>query len=169
MILLAVFIGLILYSPITFSICTITYWTSTSTATLVWDDSARNSFSYKTITLSDGTNSYVIMDRNLWARTGWDGTNFSTPLTDGQYDSEEDYYWYYYQWWNKYGFSLKTTSSSSNIIDEEISDVTEDSTYYNTNWNKRQPWNTNNNIRWNTTNTDSARQWPCPDWWHVYK
>jgi hypothetical protein len=34
-------------------------------ATLEGDDSARNSFSYKTIKISDGTKEYILMDRNL--------------------------------------------------------------------------------------------------------
>ena len=46
---------------------TITYWDTTYTATLTWDNTTMNNFSYKTITVGD----YTIMDRNLWATEEW--------------------------------------------------------------------------------------------------
>lgn len=150
-----------------FSTYTVVLWNETPEleATLIWDDDARNAFKYRTITISDGATSYTLMDRNLWARTVWDGTTW-TAESNSVYDSSSDVYGYYYQWWNKYGFSLKTTSSSSNVIEETISDVTENSTYYNTNWNKKQPWSSNNYLWW-YSRTEADMQWPCPSWWHV--
>jgi len=63
----------------------------------------RNCFAYEELILTYNNEKYVLMDRNLWARTAWDGSNFSTALTTQQYNSDSDYYGYYYRWWNNYG------------------------------------------------------------------
>ena len=145
-------------------------WNCNKGTPILWDDGVRNCFYYEElppIVWSDGT-VYTLMDRNLWARVAWDpSVNAFDDNKASEYDTENDYYWYYYQHWNKYWFSNKTTSSSTNVIDEEITDVTENSTYYNVNWNKHQPWNSNTNLWWNVTDTEAARQWPCPADWHV--
>ncbi len=126
--------------------------------------------------ISYGPSSYIIMDRNLWATN----TNISS----------EDSYWYMYQWGNNYGFPGTWTSlPSSQVATKKIVVVnltefwpTSDGKiqYYSGVFviapdniglsnNERYDWATvaNNNIWWNTTNTNEARQWPCPDGWHV--
>ena len=126
--------------------------------------------------ISYGPSSYIIMDRNLWATN----TNISS----------EDSYWYMYQWGNNYGFPGTWTSlPSSQVATKKIVVVnltefwpTSDGKiqYYSGVFviapdniglsnNERYDWATvaNNNIWWNTTNTNEVRQWPCPDGWHV--
>ena len=126
-------------------------------ATLVWEDSARNNFHYKTISISDGENTYTLMDRNLWARVAWNTWTYAFD-DKSNYNTEDDYYGYYYQWWNNYGFS--NIQKYGNVISDAIP-----SNYVSSSWS------TSNlggyNLRWDTTNTESARQWPCPRGWHV--
>ena len=75
-----------------FSIYAIVYWNENPLleATILWDDDDRNNFKYKTITISDWTNSYTIMDRNLGAKEPWDGVTWNGN------NIELDSYWYYY-------------------------------------------------------------------------
>ena len=142
-----------------FSVYVVTYGNEDPefSATLIWEDSARNNFHYKTITISDGENTYTLMDRNLWARVAWN-TWIYTFDDKSNYNTENDYYGYYYQWWNNYGFS--TTQKYGDVISDAIPSNYVSST-----------WSTSNlggyNLRWDTTNTESARQGPCPRGWHV--
>jgi hypothetical protein len=67
---------------------------------LNWDDESRMNFSYKEIIVSDGSSTFILMDRNLWAKAAWDWTTWEDASSN--YDSASDYYGYYYQWWNNY-------------------------------------------------------------------
>lgn len=108
-------------------------------------------FKYWTISIWNIT----IMDRNLWAEEAW--TWFWT-------------FWYYYQRWNNYWFFW--------WLDPYVK-----TTNYQVNAGSFWPWKYNNpnfvlwyeswdsshndDLWWNKTNTNIARQWPCPTWWHV--
>ena len=111
--------------------------------------------------------SYIIMDRNLWA------------LTSGIWI---DSYGYYYQWWNNYGFA--TTGSVPNVL-KSIANVNLTLYWPSSIWktpyysgvyviapngqSNRNDWasTSNENIWWNITDDNTARQWPCPSWWHI--
>ena len=104
---------------------------------------------------------YTLMDRNLWATEVYDGTdNICT-------------YWYYYQWWNNHGFPYlcherisveKVDTSSYSWRNPYLSGVYVcglDSS--SNNWSIE----TNADLWWNDTNTNVARQWPCPNNYHI--
>ena len=119
------------------------------------------------ITMANGQWSMTIMDKNLWA---------SNVRNRGDTLSEANC-WYVFQRWNSYGFSwnweiTKVISSQSTRIDS--------SNYW--------PWNNylssnfmitwtgwgivyirpiNEDMWWDVTDTDFARQWPCPSWYHI--
>ena len=117
--------------------------------------------------ISYGPSSYIIMDRNLWA------------LTSGTWI---DSYGYYYQWWNNYGFV--TTGSVPNIL-KSTANVNLTLYWPSSIWktpyysgvyviapngqSNRNDWasTSNENIWWNITDDNTARQWPCPSWWHI--
>ena len=103
---------------------------------------------------SDGSTRYTIADKNLWAT--------STDITS------TDSYGNYYQWWNNYWFVYWwTPTTSSSTVDA--------STYWPWNYYSSSTfrrvarWDSSNNtnLRWETTNTNVARRWPCPEWYHI--
>ena len=117
--------------------------------------------------ISVGPNSYIIMDRNLWASTS--GTSI-------------DSYGYYYQWWNNYWFptTWNVSTGLKSVAKVNLTLYWPSSIwmtpYYS--WvyviapngqSNRNDWATtsNENIWWNVTNNNAARQWPCPDGWHI--
>lgn len=111
----------------------------------------RNSSSWLISLSSDGINRITIADKNIGAVNLWDN-------------------WYAFQWGNNHQNNLET---QVDMITWPV-----DATGY---W----PWNyyesekfiyseTNNwcspnnqNLRWDTTNTNEARRWPCGHWFHV--
>ena len=124
--------------------------------------------------ISNGPAFYIIMDRNLWA------TSTDTNSTDS--------YGYMYQWWNNYWFPGTWASLPSNqvVSKKYVSvDLTEywpvyiwKTQYYSgvfitapdkQGLSNREDWasTSNNDIWWDTTFVDEARQWPCPSGWHV--
>lgn len=97
----------------------------------------------------DWENWITIADRDLWAGGVWQS-------------------WKLYQRWNNYGFSTdksETTTSSK----------TDASTYWPSNYyssNVRctaSAWESSDNrdLWWNTTWTNVAMRWPCPEWFHI--
>lgn len=148
-----------------------------------WDDTTKAcKLAIPTITITHGTNSFTIMDRNLWA------TEAGTWTAS---------YGHYFQWGNNYGFwngiagqtdaegnsSISTSSTlvanaanygpsnyrSSTFITE--SGVTSASKY-----DYWVGWIQNDKLRWGSTGDGpttipgidaSNRQGPCPDGYHV--
>ena len=122
--------------------------------TLNWNEN----FTAGLITITDWTNTYTIMDRNLWATsTGIDSS---------------DSYWYYFQWWNNYWFpTVWSVATSSTQVDA--------SGYWPWNYyssstfitRSSSPWDRssvqNDNLWWWVSGTYEAMQWPCPEWYHV--
>ena len=105
----------------------------------------------------------TLMDRNLWALT-----------MDSQ---EEDSYGYYYQWWNNYPFSHHTNLNQYTTQRVDASWYGPDNRFI---WEKFIKWHTdwsnmqNDNLWWwewdnvdNDFNSESNRQWPCPEWYYV--
>ena len=154
-------------TPITQDITLYAKWDcNTWYAQIIWDDGERNCFEYQELPALVWQNGkkYILMDRNLWARVAWD---FSVNVFDydnsANYDTENDYYGYYYQWGNNYGFSAKTTWWDVwSVISTDIP-----SNYASSIWSTTNSWNPENNLWWDDTDSDQARQWPCPSGWHV--
>ena len=110
------------------------------------------------ITMVNWQWSFTIMDKNLWATIVYSDWDTLSEANCGKY----------YQRWNNYWFprTWNVTTSSTQV----------DTTWY---W----PWNyyssstfiqwygwinpTNDNLRWDSTDTEAARQWPCPNWYHI--
>lgn len=107
---------------------------------------------------SDGSTRYTIADKNLWAT--------STDVTSS------NSYGNLYQRWNNYWFSHSwsvTTSSTQvnagsywpwNYYSSNIYITRSSSPYW---WDSSN----NKNLRWYSTWTDVAMQWPCPSGFHI--
>ena len=99
---------------------------------------------------------YTLMDRNLWATEVY--TWVDNVCTYG----------YYYQWWNKYGFPTQWTVNTSST---QVNAWSYSASSYSGNtfiiWNSDWTSAENHNLWWDTTNTESARRWPCPSGYHV--
>ena len=104
------------------------------------------------IIVTDGNNTYTLMDKNLWASEAGTG--------------DASYGWYF-QWWNNFGFANAGTLSPSSTspvytvwLDTYTSNVwIYDPSYSSPNWD-----------RWNMPNNDlrpEGGQWPCPQGYHV--
>ena len=118
------------------------------------------------ISISSDWESWItIADKNLGATKIWNAWDVI----------DNDNCWKVYQWWNNYWW---TFTEASNWI--SITTWTVDATnywpwnYYSSNVRRKWSWSNhywdssfNRNLRWDTTNTNSARQWPCASWFHV--
>ena len=125
----------------------ITYDSNTTSVT----DMNWHKFEYWTISIWNIT----IMDRNLWAEYAW--TWFWT-------------FWYYYQRWNNYWFFWWLDPYVKTIDYQVNADSFWPWKYNNSSfviWYESWDSSYNEDLRWNKTNTNIARQWPCPTWWHV--
>jgi len=106
----------------------------------------------------DWTNRTTIADKNLWATAVW---NSSDSPTDANC-------WNFYQWWNNYGFphswSITTDSTLVNAGSYWPGNYYSSSTFII--WGL---WDSSDNadLRWDTTDTLVARQWPCASGFHV--
>lgn len=79
--------------------------------------------------------------------------------------------WWYYQRWNNFPFSPTWWSTSSTKVNASSYwpwNYYYGWTFITANWNYSS-WDSSNNVnlRWQTTNTLIARQWPCYWWYHV--
>ena len=105
---------------------------------------------------------YTLQACNLWSSTVW-ATNSSAA------------YWNYFQWWNNWWTpSWTLTPSTTPVNTISPTRYWPGNYYYNTTfiwWAglARYDWSSpqNDNLWWNTTNTNIARQWPCPTNYHV--
>lgn len=108
---------------------------------------------------SDWINWLTIADKNLWATQVWNDWDTLSQTNC----------WNFYEWWNNYGIprDFQWVSVSTNAIDfTNYGSYYESSSFYK-NW--ADSWSTvnNPNLRGETTNTNEARRWPCPDWFHI--
>lgn len=114
---------------------------------------------------SNWTDWVTITDKNLWATAvynQWDTMNESNC-------------WKFYQRWNNYWFSFtwtpSRTSTKVNVSSYWPNNYYSSSTFVRVNWEWR--WWTDAssttalNLRWDITNTNEARRWPCPEWFHI--
>jgi len=112
------------------------------------------------ITIRNGDYSITIADKNLWATSVYNTWDTLSETNCGKY----------YQWWNNYWFawSWTLTDTSNTKVDTSgywPSNYYSSNIFINLSWDWSNP--SNNNLRWSTTNTEVARQWPCPSWWHI--
>ena len=122
--------------------------------------------------ISTGPESYIIMDRNLWATSSW--TVCDTWSNNGTCGL-------LYQYWNNYWYSYgninmaeKCNEKSVDLRDYSPSNPYYDSTFIK--WKRRcnnagtdADWAaiSNYNIWWWQNGNYTDRQWPCPNWWHI--
>ena len=146
-----------MYSPINNDTTFYAKWRSDA---IIYEDNATtytdtlgNVFSMWSITITNWTDSITILDRNLWA-------------TDTKW---EEAYGYHFQWWNNYGFpwydEIQLTgevvdASGYNRHSPYVSDKFIMGGEY---WDDSE----NEDLWWDTVDEDYARQWPCPDGYHV--
>ena len=122
---------------------------------------------FENLTITSWSVSFTIMDRNLWAITGWTGCSNANPCG------------YHFQWWNNYGFKPNTWWTQDFPNKEYFTWARSTdwkshvSTYYNAKWIDSGPWNEwyqwDDNLWWwsKSSNSDEDKQWPCPYWYHV--
>ena len=98
---------------------------------------------------------YVIAACNVW-------TTVATTI--------QTIYDKYFQWWNNAQLLTNTVTSNYQVDASSYWPDTKNWNYYSTvfikwfnDWSSIQ----NDNLWWNTDNTSSARQWPCPSWYHI--
>lgn len=114
------------------------------------------------IIIANWTYHITMADKNLWATTVYE---------NGDTLSEANC-WKMYQWWNNYWFSWNwtVTTSSTKINTSSYWPWNYYSSDTYTVWDANSTdWSTsqNDNLRWDVSNTEYARQWPCPSWWHI--
>lgn len=111
---------------------------------------------------SDWTNWLTIADKNLGATQVYNDGDTLSEANSGKY----------YQWWNNYWFpftgSVTTSSSQVNAQNYWPWNYYSSSTFI-TKSSSPYDWDSsnNNNLWWDTTNTNEARKWPSPTWFHV--
>lgn len=112
---------------------------------------------------SDGGTRYTIADKNLWATTvwnSWDGLS-------------QNNCWTYYQWGNNYWFPFTWALGQQSTTQVNAQNYWPWNYYSSSTFISRgsRPfyWDTSNNLnlRWWTTWTNAARQWPCASGYHI--
>ena len=114
---------------------------------------------------SNWTDWITISDKNLWASVVY---NYWDAMS-------ETNCWKFYQRWNNYWFSYTWTPSRTlnkvNVSSYWPNNYYSSSTFVRVGWD--WCWRTDNsstaalNLRWDITNTNEARKWPCPDGFHI--
>jgi prepilin-type N-terminal cleavage/methylation domain-containing protein len=95
---------------------------------------------------------YTISACNVWTNTA------STAYNDA------GWYWELFQWWNNAWIRTAWTSHTQISVSNIDSTYTSATFIYDTaDWNTTQ----NDNMWWDTTDTDESRIWPCEVWYHV--
>ena len=117
-----------------------------------YTDTLGNVFDMWSITITNWTDTITILDRNLWA-------------TDIKW---EEAYWYHFQWWNNYGFPWYDEIT---LTDEAVdaSEYNRHSPYVRDTFVLWEYWDEseNDDLWWDVVDEDYARQWPCPEGYHV--
>ena len=145
----------------------VSQWTSTKTQEVqniyLWEYIKTWIFHNATLWLisisSDGTNWITISDKNLWATTVYNNWDTQSESNCGKFYQRWNNYWFAFSWSVSKSTSKVSTSSywptnyysSSTFIYDQYD------------WSSSQ----NDNLRWNTTNTNVARKWPCDTGFHI--
>lgn len=111
---------------------------------------------------SDGSNWITIADKNLWATQVYNSWDTLSEANCGKFYQRWNNYWFPYTW---------PTSTSTTLVNAGNYwpwNYYSSSTYIK---NSSSPYNwdssNNQNLWWDTTNTNEARRWPCAEWWHI--
>lgn len=112
---------------------------------------------------SDWVNFQTLADKNIWATQIYqDWVSQYTQDTCG----------WVFQRWNNYMFPYLWDPTSKDHVQVDASnygpyyyssDFIGTTTNYTYNWSSV----TNKNLWWWVTNTDIAKRWPCPEWFHI--
>jgi hypothetical protein len=153
-----------------------------------WLDDGEDFYAW-TITINDGSDTIVMMDRNLWATTYGTNNYYDWEYVDVDVENYgedwyltndiQPFYWYYFQWWNNYWIA----ADNLNSIDYDDDDISisnyQPSTYSSSTFVRNYIGNKGNLWWWwydswiNYTPTSYPitnaydRQWPCPDGYHI--
>lgn len=109
---------------------------------------------------SDGSNWLTIADKNLGATTV---CNYGDATT-------AENQWNFYQWGNNHWFLWSIGTYSPTSTSTVNAWTYWPWNYYDSStWIQQAAWDSsvNANLWGNTTNTNEARRWPCPEWWHI--
>lgn len=112
---------------------------------------------------SDWSTWITIADKNLWATQVYNDGDALSEANCGKY----------YQWWNNYGFPFTwPTSTSSTLVDTSWYgpwNYYSSSTFITVGSRTPYDWSSpqNDNLWWDVTDTNIARQWPCANWYHI--
>lgn len=111
---------------------------------------------------SDGTTWLTISDKNLWASVVYNEGDTMSAINS----------WLYYQRWNNYWFGWGTVTMNYNQID--TSSYSRQNPYSSSEFRywispSRPDWSNPSNpeLRWDVTNTNASRKWPCAIGYHV--
>ena len=113
------------------------------------------------ITMTNGPWSITIADKNVGA---------TQVYNDGDTISETNW-WKFYQWWNNYWFPLTWTVQNTTSTKIDTTGYWPGN-YYSSDLlcitkNTCRDDPVNYNLRWDITDTEFARQWPCSSWYHI--
>ena len=115
------------------------------------------------ITMANGQWSFTIMDKNLWASVVYEDGDTLSEANCGKYYQWGNNYWFDGIWWNN------PTVSSTQV---DTTGYWPWNYYTGTDfiwWTGISDWSnpSNNNLWGDTTDTEGARQWPCPSGFHI--
>jgi hypothetical protein len=94
---------------------------------------------------------------NVWANVA------NNTICTSQANCSIERAWLYFQWWNNYGSTIwwPTSSERPDTVTNPYTSIA--FIIWNQDWVQTQ----NDDLWGNITNTNEARQWPCPSWRHV--
>jgi len=111
---------------------------------------------------SDWTNRTTIADKNLWATSVYNDGDTLSQSNCWKYYQRGNNYWFAWTW------SITQTTTRVNASSYWPDNYYSWSTFiYRTSSPFTWDSSSNNNLRWNTTDTNIARRWPCAEWFHV--
>lgn len=134
-------------------------WTSISTGWIYW-----NADDWLVSISSDWSNWITIKDKNEWA----------TELCLYLEYFDQTQWWNFYQRWNNYWFKYWYPHGSVSY-DNAIAQISKNVSSYAPSWYSSSDFDESlvwispscPDIWWDITNTNEARKWPCPTWYHI--
>lgn len=113
------------------------------------------------ITMTNGQWSFTIADKNVWASVVYEYWDTLSETNCGKY----------FEWGNNYWFPFTWATTTSSTLVADVSwywpwNYYSSDTFITDASGSRYSW-TNDNLWWDTTDTEAARQWPCQSWYHI--
>jgi len=117
--------------------------------------------------IKTSTNIYGLCDTQNIIVCSWNGTWYEISACD-VWTNTIWTRWWYFQWWN----NADLTSASTTTIQFPDTTSYQPSTFSNpifiiNNWPNDWTSQQNDNLWWDTTDTNIARKWPCRIWYHI--